>query len=204
MHLLLRTLWILLRARRRSPLGVWDTSSVPLRALPTDVDIAWHINNGQYFGLFDLGRFDLMARAGLFSEFRRKGWTPVVQAEQIAFRRSVTLGQAFTVETRCIGMDERAIWFEQRIVVDGDVAVRAFICTRLRGEGGRPVTNDEIRALMAEKGHDLSAEPVVPEWLHGWRADVALPSARTPMPHSWAEAPLAAGLRERVSRSPRA
>ena len=203
MHLLLRTLWILLRARRRPPLGVWETSSLPLRALPTDVDIAWHINNGQYFGLFDLGRFDLMARAGLFSEFRGKGWTPVVQAEQIAFRRSVTLGRAFSVETRCLGMDERAIWFEQRIVVDGDVAVHAFICTRLRAADGRPVPNEEIRALMAQKGHDLSEEPVVPAWLHDWRAAVALPSARTPMPHSWGEARPAAGLRERLSRAPR-
>ena len=185
MHLLLRTLWVLARARRRPRLGVWDAASLPLRALPTDVDIAWHINNGQYFGLFDLGRFDLMARAGVMSAFQRRGWTPVVQAEQIAFRRSVTLGQAFSIETKCIGLDERAVWFEQRVVVDGDVAVRAFICTRLRAKDGTPVTNDVVRAALAEAGHDLSAEPTVPEWLHGWRADVALPSARTPLPHAW-------------------
>ena len=57
-----------------------------MRALPTDVDLALHVNNGQYFGLFDLGRFDAMVRTGLWDEIRRRGWTPVVQAEQIAFR----------------------------------------------------------------------------------------------------------------------
>ncbi|MCD3131826.1 4-hydroxybenzoyl-CoA thioesterase, partial [Salmonella enterica subsp. enterica serovar Enteritidis] len=89
-------------------------------------DMALHVNKGQYIGLFDLGRFDPMVRTGMWDEIKRRGWTHVVQAEQIAFRRSVTLGQRFDVETRMIGLDERAVWFEQRVVVDGDVAVRAY------------------------------------------------------------------------------
>lgn len=62
MHVILRTLLTLLRSRRRYSLTPWETSRISLRALPTDVDVAMHINNGQYFSLFDLGRFDLMAR----------------------------------------------------------------------------------------------------------------------------------------------
>lgn len=185
MHLIPRTLWVLARARRRPPVGVWEATSLPLRALPTDVDVAGHVNNGQYFGLFDLGRFDLMARSGVLAAARRRRWLPVVQAEQIAFRRSITLGTAFTVETRIAGLDERAVWFEQRAVVDGDLAVRAHVCTRLRGRDGVPVTNEELRALVAELGHDPAGEPELPEWLHAWRERVALPSARTPLPHAW-------------------
>lgn len=188
MHLLPRTLMVLARARRRPRLGIWDPASLPLRALPTDVDFAGHVNNGQYFGLFDLGRFDLMVRAGLWDACRERGWLPVVQSEQITFRRSVTLGRRFSVETRIIGLDERAVWFEQRAVVDGDVAVRAYICTRLRAKDGTPVTNDDVRALAREAGHDLAGEPALPEWLHTWRADAALPSARTPLPHVWERA----------------
>jgi len=193
MHLIPRTLWVVARARRRPRVGLWEPTTLPLRALPTDVDIAGHINNGQYFGLFDLGRFDAMVRTGLWDGIRRRRWTPVVQAEQIAFRRSVTLGQRFDVETRLIGLDERAVWFEQRVVVDGDVAVRAFICTRLRAKDGRPVENDEIRALAAAAGHELAGEPELPEWLHEWRRDVALPSSRTPLPHTWSPATVRRG-----------
>ena len=185
MHLLPRTLLVLARARRRSRLGIWEPASLPLRALPTDVDFAGHVNNGQYFGLFDLGRFDIMVRTGLWKACRDRGWLPVVQAEQIAFRRSVTLGTAFTVETRLLGLDERAMWIEHRAVVDGDLAVRAIVCGRLRAKDGTPVPNEDLRALLAELGHDLSAEPVLPEWLHEWRGRIALPSARTPMPHVW-------------------
>ena len=80
MHLLLRTLLLLIRSVRRSPLSIWDTSSLPLRVLPTDIDIAMHVNNGMYLSLMDLGRFDLMARSGTWKAMRRRGWTPVAAA----------------------------------------------------------------------------------------------------------------------------
>ena len=187
MHLIPRTIWVVARARRRPRAGLWEPTTLPMRALPTDVDIALHVNNGQYFGLFDLGRFDLMVRTGLWDACRERGWLPMVQSEQIAFRRSVTLGTAFSVETRLLGLDERAMWIEHRAVVDGDVAVRAIVCGRLRAKDGTPVTNDDLRALCVDLGHDMSVEPELPAWLHEWRERIALPSARTPMPHVWEE-----------------
>ncbi|HEY4614342.1 MAG TPA: 4-hydroxybenzoyl-CoA thioesterase, partial [Citricoccus sp.] len=72
MHLLLRTLLLLVTSRRRSRLSIWDSSSLPLTALPTDIDIARHINNGMYFSLMDLGRFDLMVRSGAWDLMRRR------------------------------------------------------------------------------------------------------------------------------------
>ena len=54
--------------------------------------------------------------------------------------------------------------------------------------GGRVLavgSADEVRALAVELGHDPAAEPELPGWLHDWREQVALPSARTPLPHAW-------------------
>ena len=42
-----------------------------------------------------------------------------------------------------------------------------------------------VDAIAAAAGHDLAGEPTLPEWLHEWRRSVALPSARTPLPHTW-------------------
>ena len=75
---------------------VWDSASLPLRVLPTDIDIALHVNNGMYLSLMDLGRFDLMVRSGVWTRMRRRGWGPVVAAETIAFRPSA-IKEAFTV-----------------------------------------------------------------------------------------------------------
>jgi acyl-CoA thioesterase FadM len=180
MHLLLRTLLLLLTSRRRPKLGVWGQSSLPLRVLPTDIDIAMHVNNGMYFSLMDLGRFDLMVRSGVWAMMRRLGWTPVAAGETISFRKSLRLGQHYSIETRIIGLDDRAVYFEQRMVSGGEIYARAFIATRLVSAQG-PVGNAEILAQFGRPPADL----VLPEWIHEWRLNNALPSTRRPAPHSW-------------------
>ena len=180
MHLLLRTLLMLFRSARRQPLTVWDSSSLPLRVLPTDIDIALHVNNGMYLSLMDLGRFDLMVRSGVWKRMRRRGWGPVVSAETIAFRKSLQLWQHYTIETRIIGLDAKAIYFEQRMVADGEMYARAYIATRLVTKTG-PVSQEEILREFGEPPADL----VLPDWIHEWRAASALPGSRTPAPHLW-------------------
>lgn len=185
MHLIFRLWLMLLKARRRPRLDLFDAGSLPMRALLTDIDIAGHINNGMYFSLFDLGRFDLMVRAGAWGPMRRQRWTPVVQAETITFRKSVVFNQRFSVETRIAGMDERSIYFEQRIVAAGEVYASAFVCTRLLGRQG-PVSNEEILRVLGVEAPDGLA---LPAWAEQWRAATALPGSRRPAPHSWGPGP---------------
>ena len=180
MHLLLRTLLLLLRSPRRPALSVWESASLPLRVLPTDIDIALHVNNGMYFSLMDLGRFDLMVRSGVWQRMRRRGWTPVAAGETIAFRKSLQLWQHYSIETRIIGLDSKAIYFEQRMVADGEIYARAYIATRLVTKG-RPVSQEEILREFGGPPADL----VLPEWIHDWRETNALPGAQTPAPHLW-------------------
>lgn len=181
MHLLLRTLLLLVTSSRRPPLSVWEASSLPLRVLPTDIDIAMHVNNGMYFSLMDLGRFDLMVRSGTWARMRLRGWTPVAAGETITFRRSLQLWQRYTIESRIIGLDAKAIYFEQRMVVDGEIYARAYIATRLVS-GGRPVSQEEIIAEFGAPPEELE----LPEWIHEWRENNALPGSRRPAPHVWA------------------
>lgn len=180
MHLLFRTLFLLLRSGRRSKLSLWDISSWPTRVWPTDIDLAMHINNGMYFSLMDLGRFDLMRRSGAWKRMRELKWNPVVAAETISFRKSVKLFQRYTVESRIMGVDSRAVYFEQRMVVDGEIYARAYIATRFIDKKG-PVS---IERIMAEFG-PVPAGRELPDWLHGWREANSLPSARRPARHLW-------------------
>jgi len=180
MHLLLRTLMLLFTSSKRPALNVWDESSLPLRVLPTDIDIAMHVNNGMYFSLMDLGRFDLMVRSGIWNKMRKRGWSPVAAGETIAFRKSLQLWQRYTIETRIIGLDTKAIYFEQRMVVDGEIYARAHIATRLVAKG-KPVTQEEIIAEFGAPPADLE----LPGWIHEWRENNALPGARRPAPHVW-------------------
>lgn len=181
MHLFLRTMIHLLLASRQTKLSLWDSSSWRSRAWPWDVDVAVHINNGMYFSLMDIARFDLMMRSGTWSRVRELKWSPVVSAETIAFRKSVKLWQRFSIETRIIGLDEKAIYFEQRFVVGGEIYARAHIATRFVSAGG-PVSMAEIKAEFGEPPADLE----LPAWLHEWRENNSLPGSRRPAPHVWA------------------
>lgn len=180
MHLLLRTLVHLVLSRRRSKLSMWGNSSLPMRVLPTDIDVAMHVNNGMYLSLMDLGRFDLMVRSGVWDLMRARGWSPVVGGETISFRKSLNLGQRYTIESKIIGFDDRAIYFEQRMVSGGEIYARAFIAARMVSKAG-PVTNEEIFAVLG----DPPAGLVLPEWIHDWRLNNSLPSTRRPAPHAW-------------------
>jgi len=90
------------------------------------------------------------------------------------------LWQQYTIETRIIGLDAKAIYFEQRMVADGEVYARAYIATRLVFRS-RPVSQEEILREFGQPPADL----VLPEWVHEWRASSALPGSRTPAPHVW-------------------
>lgn len=181
MHVLFRFLLLLVTSSRRPRVGMFEVGSMNMRALLSDIDIAGHINNGMYFSLFDLGRFDLMLRSGVFGTMRKNKWTPVVQAETITFRKSVVFNQRFTQETRVLGMDERCIYFEQRMVADGEIYVSAVIATRMVSRKG-PVANAEIIEAV---GIAVPDDLILPEWVGRWRESTSLPGARKPAPHFW-------------------
>lgn len=150
--------------------------------MPTDLDIIGHMNNGRYLSLFDLGRWDLMVRTGLFDILKNRGWYPVVAAETISFRRSLELWQAFDIETRMIGHDGKSIYLEHRAVVGGEIYTRAVVRARILRRSGGPVPHDEILEAL---GHDGEL-PEIDAWMKEWAAASALPSTKDPAPSVWA------------------
>lgn len=179
MHFM-RMLLQLLKSRRRPAQGIWETNSLPLRVLPSEIDIFMHVNNGAYFSIMDLSRLDMMVRSGVWKAMRSRNWSGVVSSETISFRKSLKLGQRYSVESTIAGYDDRAVYFEHRIVVEGEIYARAFIATRLISENGT-VTSDELVEVFGPPPPDVE----LPDWLHDWRLNNALPSTKRPAVHTW-------------------
>ncbi|HEY7796909.1 MAG TPA: thioesterase family protein, partial [Microbacteriaceae bacterium] len=78
MKLWLRILWIYLTYRSRSKLSIEEVSRVNLVVLPNDLDTYGHINNGVYLTIMDLGRLDQGLRTGIWQDWKKRGWYPVV------------------------------------------------------------------------------------------------------------------------------
>lgn len=172
---------VLLRARRRSPLDDRDVSRLRLTVLPTDIDVLGHINNGVYFSLMDLGRFDFSVRSGLWAAFRRLGIYPVAVHETVTFRRSLDLWARYELQSKILGYSDRVVYFEHRFVRGEEVYARGVVGARfLRRSGGALDTADLLDLLEKERtGWEL------PAWVERWADDTALPSNRQPYPSDW-------------------
>lgn len=179
--MLFRTMLHVFASRFRPRLGYFDVARTRMRVLPTDLDIFRHMNNGVYLSLFDIGRFELLHRARLWKAFIQRGWYPVVASETVTFRKSLTLWQAFVIESRIIGFDERAVYLEHRAVVGAEIYAQAFIRARFTKRSGGTVSVREIIDVVGAPPADLR----LPAWLEQWGSDAALPSTRAPAPSRW-------------------
>ncbi|WP_150307281.1 acyl-CoA thioesterase [Planctomonas psychrotolerans] len=180
-HLFFRTLLRTILSSLGPRIRPYDVARARFRVLPTDLDVFRHMNNGVYLSILDLGRLDLLRRGGIWPIFRERGWYPVVVSETISFRKSLTLWQRFTVESRILGYDDRAVYVEQRVVRNGEVYSRAFIRGRFLKRTGGVVTIPELLEAVPSPPADL----VVPEWLLTWGADSGLPPSRAEAPSVW-------------------
>jgi acyl-CoA thioesterase FadM len=167
MSVLLRTLVVLVRAWFAPRSDVLQESVLRFRVMPDDLDVNVHMNNGRYLALMDLGRFDVMLRAGLYRPgSHRKRW-PLIGSAMIRFRRSLELFRAFELRTRVVGWDGRWFFFEQRFEHAGAICCVALARGLFRTAEGslRPVE------ILREAGFPTESPPL-PEYVQRWvRAD---------------------------------
>lgn len=181
MNLIFRTVIRMIRSRYASKLAMTDVGRMNFRVVLTDIDVLGHMNNGVFFSIMDLGRVDLMIRAGAWAKLRAKGWYPVMANETMSFRKSLDLWKKYTLETRLAGYDEKAVYLEQRFVVDGEIFASAMTRARFLKSTGGTVSVAELAELL---GVDAAGHQP-PAWVSSWAAQVALPTTREPAPSTW-------------------
>jgi acyl-CoA thioesterase FadM len=149
-NLFIRLLIVLLRAYRSAPMPPLGTSAIALHVWPTDLDLMLHMNNGRYLSLMDLGRVDLMVRAGFWQLAKRRGWYPVIASSLIDYRRPLTMFQRFELRTRVAGWDERWVYMEQQFVRQGTIAAAATVKTAIRSASGAVPTAEALAAMRID------------------------------------------------------
>ena len=86
------------------------------------------LNNGRTLSLFDLGRYGLSLRAGLFSGYFKHKIHMTVAGVSIRYRHRITTFQRLEMRTRIIFHDERFLYFEQVLLLkDGRCAVQGLM-----------------------------------------------------------------------------
>lgn len=140
-----------------------DESRVAFRVMPNDCDINFHMNNGRYLSIMDLGRVHLMRQTRLLDVILREKWMPVLAAAEINFIRSLAPLQRYELVTQITSWDDKYFYLEQKFEAGGKLYAHAFV----KGvflKNGKVVPNEE---LVAKAGHTGPA-PVMPEELRLW------------------------------------
>lgn len=148
----------------RPRLNVLDTSRLPMRVLPSDLDLIGHMTNARFFSVLDLGRLDLLFRSGLLGLVLRERWAPVVAGCDVRFRRALRPFERFWVESRLAGWDERWLYMEQTIHSRRGIAASAMVRGSIvaHGETLAPA------AVLARAGY-TGQTPALPPRFAAWR-----------------------------------
>ena len=133
MNLYIRLFLLLLkRAFVLRPLDIFDACETHFRVNIMDLDLNLHMNNGRYLTIMDLGRFDLMLKAGVFWTLAKKGYYPVVSSESIRFKKSLEPFQIFTVTTAIESWNDKDFFMTQKFTRNGMVVAEGYVKGRFK------------------------------------------------------------------------
>ena len=163
MYPFIRTALTLYRERRKPPLDVFDTHTLPMRCLPWDIDYFLEMNNGRVLTLLDIGRIGLATRIGLIDVLKREHWGLVVAGNTVRFRARITGFQRFDIRSRLLGWDRRFVYIEQAMWRGETCCHHALLRTGVT-EKGRLVDPARVAKAMGI----AVPSPALPDWAANW------------------------------------
>ena len=126
-----------------------------------DLDVYPEVNNGRPFVLFDLARYDVALRTGLFRWVRKTRSAFVVAGSTIRYRHRLRPWRRTQIVTDVVGMDDRFFYFQQRTVQSGRTCSVALLRAGIR-RGGAVHPKDVL------EGMGLAIEPFMQPWVAAW------------------------------------
>ena len=153
MNLFIKLLILIIkRLFDKSEYQVTKTCSSFFRVDFFDLDLNFHMNNGRYLSVMDLGRLDLILRTKKFFKLFGKGYYPLVLSESIIFKKSLGLSQKYELQTHVHCWDEKFFYFKQTFLYRGETVAVASVraCFKQRGRKGI-VPTDEITSFFEIK-----------------------------------------------------
>ncbi|WP_028032295.1 thioesterase family protein [Chelativorans sp. J32] len=162
MYVWFRLLRVALTGRRRGRFRMGDESRIPLRCLPSDIDMNFHLNNARYMMLADLGRMDIFFRSGLMAAARKRGWGPMLGGLQVSYVREIRPWQRFELVSTVETWGGTQIIGRHRFVL-ADGRTGAIILTTGGIYDRRNRRFVEISEAMAAIGHDQPPRPPTAE-----------------------------------------
>jgi acyl-CoA thioesterase FadM len=155
---------VIVKSWFKKRLGALDESIVTMRVWPNDLDLNMHMNSGRYISVADVGRINILCRAGVLGHVTRLGWRPLVGGSIIRYRRSLLPFQKFIIRSRVLCWDDKWFYFQHIIEKDGQLCFLAHVRGLLRGREGNIASSQ----FLKEVGAAGEVSPPIPEFIRLW------------------------------------
>ncbi|MCB9751539.1 MAG: acyl-CoA thioesterase [Myxococcales bacterium] len=119
---LLRTAPVVLRAARRPHPQLISVLERVVR--PWELDLNRHMNQAVYAQVMELGRLDWALRSHAWRRWKAGRAHAVVAEQRIVYRRELTLGARYTIDTRARAVEGRLLALRSYMIIDGRVHAR--------------------------------------------------------------------------------
>jgi acyl-CoA thioesterase FadM len=127
MYVFFRLLKVILISFFKSRLGPLDKCISKIRIWPNDLDYNFHLNNGRYLTLMDIGRMDLSIRTGLLKAMIKNKWIPIVGSAKINYLREIKPFQVIELNSKLVEWDAKWFYMKQEFIVKNKVCAVAVI-----------------------------------------------------------------------------
>ena len=148
MNLIFRLIWIVIKCLSRPVARNPELPSrLNFRVMPTDCDLNMHMTNARYFSFMDLGRVDVMLKTAIRHGFFKERWGPMIGTSFIRFRRALPPFTKFQLVSDIIDHDDKWIYMEQRIEVQGELYAVAYFKGLFRAPDGNVESHRVMQKL---------------------------------------------------------
>ncbi|XP_062540233.1 protein THEM6-like [Armigeres subalbatus] len=137
-----------------------------------DIDMMLnHMNNARYLRELDFARYHWYARTGFWSKVRAMGGSAVQATVTVRYRKMLSLGLPFRIETNMVWWDDKCLFFEHKFITLFDGFVRAVATSR------QAVTNVKLEEVL-KQFDECATRPEQPEEIRLWMESVEESSRR--------------------------
>ncbi|KAJ0404598.1 hypothetical protein P43SY_005556 [Pythium insidiosum] len=149
---------------------LFEASELPGRILPMDIDRNAHCNNARFLRECGFGRRDLWHRNGVWKIIRAHGGNLVIGTQTVRYRRELSLGQRYFLQTRLLCWDERAFYVEHRFVTFNESTDHAFVHAIVLAKNNvlGKLTPAKIVSMLPNARKDETTNPSMPDDVAKW------------------------------------
>ncbi|MEO1704151.1 MAG: acyl-CoA thioesterase [Pseudomonadota bacterium] len=160
----LRLTHTFITGRSLPTMGIHDTHVSQHRVSLLDCDIFLEMNNGRILTMYEMGRFQMAQRIGLWQILREREWGFAVAGASIRYRKRLVPFERYEMRTKLVGWDDRFTYFEQGMFKrSGECASHVLFRTAVVHKHRGVPTSEVAVAIGAEE-----KSPELPAWITAW------------------------------------